>query len=116
MADDWRGWMGNSRDGVYRETGIINEIPDTGLPVKWRVPIYSGYAGPAAASGRVFIFDYQQISGDAFNNPGRKSKIEWAGAVSGTRRRIRKNPVDPLLRMPLQRFLSERTSLHTNRR
>ncbi|MGB1817740.1 MAG: pyrrolo-quinoline quinone, partial [Rubripirellula sp.] len=63
LADDWRGWMGNARDGVYRETGIINEIPETGLPVKWRVPIYSGYAGPAAADGRVFVFDYQQTAG-----------------------------------------------------
>ena len=74
MADDWRGWMGNSRDGVYRETGIITEIPATGLPIKWRVPIYSGYAGPAAADGRVFVFDYQQTAGDAFNSPGERAQ------------------------------------------
>ena len=35
-ADDWRGWMGNERDGVYRETGIIDEVPETGLKIKWR--------------------------------------------------------------------------------
>lgn len=75
MADDWRGWMGDSRDGVYRETGIVTEIPESGLPVKWRVPIYSGYAGPAAADGRVFVFDYQQTAGDAFNNPGERANL-----------------------------------------
>ena len=75
MADDWRGWMGDSRDGVYRETGIIDEIPKNGLPVKWRIPVYSGYSGPAAADGRVFVFDYQQTSGEAFNNPGQRAEL-----------------------------------------
>ena len=67
--------MGNSRDGVYRETGIIDEIPETGLRIKWRVPIYNGYAGPAAANGRVFVFDYEQTSGQAFNNPGERATL-----------------------------------------
>ena len=63
------------RDGVYRETGIIDEIPKNGLPVKWRIPVYSGYSGPAAADGRVFVFDYQQTSGEAFNNPGQRAEL-----------------------------------------
>ena len=68
-ADDWRGWMGSQRDGVYRETGIIEEVPKNGLKVKWRKPIKGGYAGPAVADGRVFVFDYQQDSGEAVNDP-----------------------------------------------
>jgi outer membrane protein assembly factor BamB len=76
LADDWAGWMGSSRDGVYRETGIIDEVPADGLKVKWRKPIESGYAGPAAAGGRVFVFDYQQQSGEAFNNPGQRANLK----------------------------------------
>lgn len=68
-ADDWRGWMGTQRDGVYRETGIIDEIPDQGLKVNWRKPVFGGYAGPAVADNRVFLFDYQRKSGQAINNP-----------------------------------------------
>ena len=67
--------MGNSRDGVYRETGIIDEIPETGLRIKWRAPIHRGYAGPAAANGRVFVFDYEQTSGEAFNNSGERAQL-----------------------------------------
>lgn len=74
-ADDWTGWMGNDRDDVYRETGIIESIPEAGLPVRWRTPIAGGYAGPAVADGRVFVFDYQKQSGDAFNNPGERANL-----------------------------------------
>jgi len=74
-AGDWSGWMGTNRDGVYREDGIITEIPAAGLPVRWRTPIAGGYAGPAVADGRVFVFDYQRRSGDAFNNPGQRANL-----------------------------------------
>jgi outer membrane protein assembly factor BamB len=74
-GDDWPGWMGPSRDGVYRETGIVDEVPQSGLKVKWRVPIEGGYAGPAAAGGRVFVFDYAKESGEAINNPSQRPKL-----------------------------------------
>jgi len=76
FADDWAGWMGSSRDGVYRETGIIDEVPSGGLKVKWRKPIHGGYAGPAAAAGRVFVFDYQKESGKPFNDPGQRANLK----------------------------------------
>ncbi len=75
-GDDWRGWMGSQRDGVYRETGIIAEIPAAGLDIKWRKPVSTGYAGPAVADGRVFVFDYQTESGKAFNNPGQRANLQ----------------------------------------
>ncbi|WP_419194598.1 PQQ-binding-like beta-propeller repeat protein [Novipirellula herctigrandis] len=75
-ANDWPQWMGENRDGVYHETGIVEEIPDEGLKIKWRVPISGGYAGPAVADGRVFVFDYKRDSGEAFNNPGQRAKLD----------------------------------------
>lgn len=74
-AEDWTGWMGNERDGVYRESGIIESIPSTGLPIRWRTPIAGGYAGPSVADGRVFVFDYEKQSGDAFNDPGQRANL-----------------------------------------
>ena len=74
-GDEWPGWMGPRRDGVYRESGIIDEIPDSGLKVKWRQPVAGGYAGPAVADGRVFVFDFQEQGGDAFNNPNQRAEV-----------------------------------------
>ena len=57
MADDWPQWMGPRRDGVWRETGIIEKLPASGPPVLWRTPVQSGYSGPAVVGGRLFMLD-----------------------------------------------------------
>jgi outer membrane protein assembly factor BamB len=59
MADDWPQWRGENRDGVWRETGIVDQLPDGPLPRKWSVPVGSGYSGPTVADGRVFLTDRQ---------------------------------------------------------
>jgi len=56
-ADDWPQWLGPERDGVWRETGIVEKFPAGGPPVRWRVPIGGGYTGPAVAQGRVYVMD-----------------------------------------------------------
>jgi outer membrane protein assembly factor BamB len=58
LADDWPQWMGPRRDNVWREEGLLEEFPESGPPIVWRVPIAGGYAGPAVADGRVFVTDY----------------------------------------------------------
>jgi outer membrane protein assembly factor BamB len=60
-ADDWPEWRGKGRLGVWNETGVIDRIPSSGLPVSWRTPIYAGYAGPAVAGGRVFVTDSRRV-------------------------------------------------------
>src|SRR5205814_5199457 len=35
-ADDWPQWRGPNRDGVWRETGILESFPASGLAVRWR--------------------------------------------------------------------------------
>ena len=58
-ADDWRQWRGVDRLGVWSEIGIVETLPDE-LMVKWRVPIGSGFAGPAVSDGRVFVLDWEE--------------------------------------------------------
>ncbi len=58
-AEDWPQWRGADRVGIWTETGIVDELPDE-LMVTWRVPINSGYSGPAVADGRVFITDWKE--------------------------------------------------------
>jgi outer membrane protein assembly factor BamB len=57
LADDWPQWRGPQRDGVWRETGIIDRFDSPQLPIKWRVPIGNGYSGPTVANGRVYVMD-----------------------------------------------------------
>jgi WD40 repeat protein len=57
-ADDWPQWRGPNRDGIWRETGILETIPPSGLTVQWRAKVGNGYSGPVVAQGRVFVTDH----------------------------------------------------------
>ena len=57
-ADDWPQWLGPSRDGVWREDGVVDQFPQSGPRIRWRAPVGGGYAGPAIAGGRVFVTDW----------------------------------------------------------
>lgn len=56
-ADEWPQWRGPQRDGVWAETGVIDRFQSPQVPIKWRVPISSGYSGPTVAGGRVYVTD-----------------------------------------------------------
>ena len=62
-ADDWPQWLGPQRDGVWRETGIMETLPANGFTYRWRTPIGGGYSGPAVAKGRVYVMDRQLATG-----------------------------------------------------
>lgn len=61
-ADDWPQWRGPQRDGIWRETGVVDAIPESGLPVRWRARVLNGWSGPAVALGRVMITDHDSRS------------------------------------------------------
>jgi outer membrane protein assembly factor BamB len=63
-ADDWPQWRGPKRDGVWRETGIVRELPKT-LKRVWRTEIGGGYAGPAVIGKRVLVTDRVVPGGDS---------------------------------------------------
>ncbi|MBE0542180.1 MAG: PQQ-like beta-propeller repeat protein [Verrucomicrobia bacterium] len=81
-ADDWPQWLGPQRDGVWRETGILEEFPTNGLRFRWRTGIGSGYAGPAVAGGRVFVHD-RKLAPDTANpsNPFDRGRIPGSERV-----------------------------------
>ena len=57
LADDWPQWRGPRRDGVWRESGLLQAFDKPQLSIKWRAEIASGYCGPTVADGRVFVMD-----------------------------------------------------------
>ncbi len=79
-AADWPQWLGPDRDSVWREEGIVAELPDE-LSIKWRVPVKLGYAGPAVAEGRVFVCDYVRATGDIVNTPGGRDQLEGSERI-----------------------------------
>jgi outer membrane protein assembly factor BamB len=80
-GDDWPQWLGPQRDGVWRETGIVEKFPAGGPPVQWRREVGGGYAGPAVAGGRVYVTDRLLAKGT--NNPADPFA---RGIVPGTER------------------------------
>ncbi|MCI0640784.1 MAG: PQQ-like beta-propeller repeat protein [Gemmataceae bacterium] len=57
VADDWPQWQGPKRDGVWRETDILEKFPKGGPKMLWKQPIGGGFSGPAVADGRVYVMD-----------------------------------------------------------
>lgn len=68
-ADDWPHWQGPQRDGVWRETGIVEKFLAGGPHVLWRAPVGAGYSSPAIAGGRVFLTDRPDTQ--TRGNPGK---------------------------------------------
>src|SRR5207244_8239810 len=56
-AGDWPGWRGPDRTGVSAETGLLQAWPEGGPPLVWKATgLGGGYATPAVAGGRLFVF------------------------------------------------------------
>lgn len=73
-SDDWPQWLGPQRDGVWRETGILQKFPAGGPKVLWRAPIDGGYSGPAVVGDRVYVTDYV-TTGDKTADPGTRNEL-----------------------------------------
>jgi outer membrane protein assembly factor BamB len=81
-AEDWPQWLGPKRDGVWRETGLLESFPKDGLKPKWEIPVGQGYAGPAVAKGKVFLMD-RKVESDA---PAPKGAFDTKTVVKGNER------------------------------
>lgn len=76
-ADDWPQWLGPRRDSVWRETRILDKLPDAGPKVLWRKEVAGGYAGPAVASGKVYLADFSTAADiNKVSSPNDRPKID----------------------------------------
>lgn len=80
-AADWPQWMGEKRDDVWRESGILERFPESGIEFLWRKPISGGFAGPAVVGGRVFVTDYVKSAGDASPAPTKRNELRGTERV-----------------------------------
>ena len=52
---DWPQWQGPDRTGMSKETGLLQEWPEDGPPLAWKVTnVGGGYSAPAIAGGRIY--------------------------------------------------------------
>ncbi|MBM3814752.1 MAG: pyrrolo-quinoline quinone [Acidimicrobiia bacterium] len=58
-AEDWPEWRGKGRLGLWNESGILDKFPESGLKIRWRTPIKSGFSGPAVSQGLVSVLDFE---------------------------------------------------------
>ncbi len=56
-ADDWPQWRGPTRDGVWRESGLLTTFSSRESTPEWTAKIGAGYSGPTVCDGRVFVTD-----------------------------------------------------------
>ncbi len=82
-ADDWPRWMGPMMDGVWRETGMIDQFEESGPKISWRQEIGAGYSGPSVADGRLFVMDRIQDEGKGSEV---ENAIRQAGEIPGIER------------------------------
>jgi len=52
---DWPQWRGPNRDGISKETGLLNQWPAEGPPLLWKASgAGTGYSSLSISSGRIF--------------------------------------------------------------
>lgn len=78
LAADWPQWLGEDREGVWRETGLLERFPAGRPRVLWRGRLGPGNSGPAVAMGRVYVMDRQPALG-ADGKPAPTEKGKSAG-------------------------------------
>ncbi|MCX7014469.1 MAG: PQQ-like beta-propeller repeat protein [Candidatus Sumerlaeota bacterium] len=77
-ADDWPQWRGPGRDGVWKETGVVETFDKPQLDLVWRQPIGGGYCGPTVAQGRLYV-------ADRLTTPTEQERILCFDAMTGER-------------------------------
>src|SRR5437870_5712068 len=56
VSADWPQWQGPDRNAMSKETGLLQEWPEGGPPLAWRIKgIGGGDSAPSIAAGRIFV-------------------------------------------------------------
>ncbi len=77
-ADDWPQWRGPNRDGISRETGLLQAWPSAGPKRVWLSrDIGIGYSAPVVAGGKVFIMGTKDGKEQLFAKEAKGGKTLW---------------------------------------
>ena len=84
VAGDWPQWRGSNRDGLSRETGLLQAWPSAGPERIWLSrDIGIGYSAPAIAKGMLFILGTTDDKEQLFAKEAKGGKTLWTAALGG---------------------------------
>ena len=67
-ANDWPQWQGPERNGVSKESGLLQEWSKEGPPLIWKIKeLGGGYSAPSIVDGRIFGMSFRG-----------KDEVAWA--------------------------------------
>ncbi len=62
LGADWPQWRGPRRNGATAETGLLQQWPADGPPLRWqRTDLGSGYGSPAVVGSHLYLLDNQGL-------------------------------------------------------
>lgn len=80
----WPQWRGPNRDGISRETGLLNAWPESGPPITWKASgLGGGYSSVAVAGGRIFTMGKFGGETRLLAIGVEDGRIQWNTAVGG---------------------------------
>src|SRR4051812_17289105 len=83
LAADWPQWQGIDRMAVSKETGLLQDWPKDGPPLKWEVTgLGEGFSTPAVAAGRILVMGYRDKSEQVFALAEDDGHELWACPIS----------------------------------
>ncbi len=84
VAVDWPQWRGPNRDGISRETGLLQAWPSAGPKRVWLSrDIGIGYSAPVVANGRLFVMGTKGGKEQLFAKEAKSGKPLWTAALGG---------------------------------
>jgi outer membrane protein assembly factor BamB len=85
-SSDWPQWRGPDRNGVSRETGLLQEWPRTGPRVVWTASqLGEGFGSIAVAGDRVFVQGARARQSVVSSLDRATGKLVWSAAIGPSR-------------------------------
>ncbi|MCG8461626.1 MAG: PQQ-like beta-propeller repeat protein [Holophagales bacterium] len=82
IGSDWPQFRGPHRDGIARETGLLDSWPNGGPPELWRVPLGEGYSGITVVEDRLYTMYAAEVpAGEGEENKAREFAAAFDAAT-----------------------------------
>jgi outer membrane protein assembly factor BamB len=66
LAADWPQWRGLNRDGVSKETGLLQQWPEGGPKLIWQVKdVGEGYSTPSVVGDRIYLLGSEGLDDES---------------------------------------------------
>ena len=87
VAADWPQWQGPQRNGISKETGLLQQWPSGGPPLAWEAKgLGGGFSTPSVANGRIFAMSYRGPDEDVWALAEDGGKQLWVTKIAPSAR------------------------------